>query len=131
MSNQNTSNLTLRIDIDQSNTMTEDGPSGTSMALGRANRSLVTGATTVPVESPWNHVELVSFKVDDDFMFSFPTDFDEQDPLFAQSEDNATFTITNICKRLALDTLRNDLDAMAYEFFSDCKKHSLNRISAC
>ena len=93
------------------------------MALGRANRSLVTGATTVPVESPWNHVELVSFKVDDDFMFSFPTDFDEQDPLFAQSEDNATFTITDICKRLALDTLRNDLDAMAYEFFSDCKKH--------
>ena len=63
MSNQNTSNHTLGIDLDQSNTTTEDRLSGTSMALERASRLPVTGATATPVESPWNHVNLVSFKV--------------------------------------------------------------------
>ena len=63
------------------------------------------------------------FQGGDDFKFTFPTDFDEQDPLFVQSEDNAAFTVADIRERLVPDIRCKDLDNMANKKNCDCKKH--------
>ena len=90
------------------------------MALERANRHPATDTTTL-VDSPWNHFKLESFKVGDDFTFTFPSEFDEPDPLFAQSDDNDTFTVADIRKRLSSEKEYDDLDPTAYQYFNVCK----------
>ena len=70
------------------------------------------------------------FQGGDDFKFTFPTDFDEQDPLFVQSEDNAAFTVADIRERLVSDIRCKDLDNMANKKIVTAKSISLDHISA-
>ena len=122
MSIQTTNNQTLRSD-DQVNTQADDEPSETNTTtFGRSNRQPITDTTPSAV-SPWNHLEITPFKVDDEFKFDFPIDFDDEDPLFPSGEDNPTFTVQDIRIRLSSEMEHEDLDELVYEYFNDCKQH--------